>query len=150
MMKLSIDTINALLDLHDYSTDEAKDILCMLYQISEDEYNEIIKDYKYSSDLNKYVLRVVNDVDEQLLYLSELMQNKSFKYFLDNIDDILKSKQKSNKIKIDLDSTETISKSMRANKEVVEAFEEFCEENSQYRKMDLLSMALKEYMEKYQ
>lgn len=99
MMKLSIDTINALLDLHDYSTDEAKDILCMLYQISEDEYNEIIKDYKYSSDLNKYVLRVVNDVDEQLLYLSELMQNKSFKYFLDNIDDILEHLIKDNKLK---------------------------------------------------
>lgn len=152
MRDLSVDVINELLEFdEDYSISEIKNLICTLYKITDEEYDAVLKDYIYDYKENKYILRVVEDEAEQLLYLKELMQNKSFKYFLDNIDDILDliKEKKTPKIKIDLESKETIPRTLRVNKEVAEAFENFCDVNNRYSKGDLVSMAIKEYIEKY-
>lgn len=50
-------------------------------------------------------------------------------------------------IKIEMETTETLTKTLRLNKKIYEEFEQFCKDHDQYRKMDLYSAALKEYME---
>lgn len=50
-------------------------------------------------------------------------------------------------IKIEMETQETLTKTLRLNKKVYEDFEQFCKEHDQYRKMDLYSAALKEYMQ---
>lgn len=52
-------------------------------------------------------------------------------------------------IVINLDEPETLTKTLRLNIKVYEEFEQFCKDNNQYRKMDLTSMALKEYVENH-
>lgn len=50
-------------------------------------------------------------------------------------------------IKIEMETQETLTKTVRLNKKIYEEFEQFCKDHDQYRKMDLYSAALKEYME---
>ena len=52
-------------------------------------------------------------------------------------------------IKIELDNSEVIKKTIRGNKTILDNWDEFCNSNKQFNKQDLLSMALKKYMEQY-
>lgn len=54
-----------------------------------------------------------------------------------------------NKITIDLPNVESELTSFRVNKEILKDFNEFVKEQKEYRKIDLVSMALKEYMENH-
>lgn len=52
----------------------------------------------------------------------------------------------STQIIIDLETTDNTLTTLRVNTDVLRQFNEFVEENKQYKKVDLVSMALKEYM----
>lgn len=156
----TIDNINELLK-KGYSRTEARTVAKQQFGINQTEYNILTKDYKYIEEIHQYVkiegmpTRIVTSNNPFVSILkNEDIDINDFKLLLKNLNTINEmahaykqnSKMLDTTIKIDLDTTETISKSMRANKKVIEEFEEFCERNSQHRKMDLLSMAIKEYM----
>ena len=52
-------------------------------------------------------------------------------------------------IKIELDNSKVVKRTIRGNKTVFDNWDKFCSANKQFNKQDLLSMALKKYMEKY-
>lgn len=52
-------------------------------------------------------------------------------------------------IKIELDDSEVIKRTVRGNKTVFDKWDKFCSENKEFSKQDLLSMALLEYINKY-
>lgn len=52
----------------------------------------------------------------------------------------------STQIVIDLETTDNTLTTLRVNTDVLRQFNQFVEENKQYKKVDLVSMALKEYM----
>lgn len=52
-------------------------------------------------------------------------------------------------ITIDLEESESKLTTIRVNAREMELFNKFCDENKQYRKIDLISQALKEFREKY-
>lgn len=52
-------------------------------------------------------------------------------------------------IKIELDNSEVVKRTIRGNKTVFDNWDKFCSANKQFNKQDLLSMALKRYMEEY-
>lgn len=54
-----------------------------------------------------------------------------------------------NRIEIDIDTDETKRTTILVNKKIYDEFNEFCEKHKEYDKKDLLSMALKEYVQKY-
>lgn len=94
---------------------------------------------------NKYK----NDLLELIKYKSEI---------LDMLKDYKCNNHKSDTTVIQIETRginieglkgETIQTSIRVNKDVIEGFREFSKEYKQYKSSDLISMALKEYMEKY-
>ena len=52
-------------------------------------------------------------------------------------------------ITIDLEEAESKLTTLRVNANVLKKFNNFCTKNKQYKKVDLLSQALKEFIEKY-
>lgn len=52
-------------------------------------------------------------------------------------------------IVIDVDDAESKLATLRVNGKVLEQFNEFCNNNKQFKKVDLLSQAIKEFIEKY-
>lgn len=55
----------------------------------------------------------------------------------------------STQIVIDLETSDNTLTTLRVNTDVLRQFNEFVEENKQYKKVDLVSMALKEYIENH-
>ena len=87
------------------------------------------------SDVQEAILDIVADYD----VLKEIINN--YKRDLSVVKD---------QLIIDLDESETKLTSIRINKKELDLFNEFCENNKQYTKIDLISQALKEFREKYQ
>ncbi|WP_281526381.1 hypothetical protein [Intestinibacter bartlettii] len=54
-----------------------------------------------------------------------------------------------NRIEIDIDTDETKRTTILVNKKIYDEFNEFCQKHKEYDKKDLISMALKEYVQKY-
>lgn len=94
-------------------------------------------------------------------YASSLLK-KSDKEFQNNMIDLVNNydtlkeiielhKRNTSVIKqqiiIDLDNSENKLTSLRINKTVLDKFNEFCEKNKQFTKVDLVSQALKDFME---
>lgn len=52
-------------------------------------------------------------------------------------------------IVIDIEESDSKLATLRVNSKVLEQFNEFCKDNKQYKKVDLLSQAMKEFIEKY-
>lgn len=50
---------------------------------------------------------------------------------------------------INLEDTETTTTTLRINKTILEKFNEFCNENKQFKKVDLLSQSLKNFIEQH-
>lgn len=88
-----------------------------------------------TSDVQEAILDIVADYD----VLKEMIAN--YKRDLSVVKD---------QLIIDLDESETKLTSIRINKKELDLFNEFCENNKQYTKIDLISQALKEFREKYQ
>lgn len=57
--------------------------------------------------------------------------------------------QSNNNIVIDLPSNKSELTSFRVNSEILKKFNKFAKNNKQYRKIDIVSMALKEYIENH-
>lgn len=53
-------------------------------------------------------------------------------------------------IKVNINNDEVLTRSFRVYKNIYDKWNNFCKENSNYKVLDLLSMALDEYIEKYQ
>ena len=51
-----------------------------------------------------------------------------------------------NNIVIDLDNAETTLTTIRVNSDVLKMFNDFCIQHKEFKKVDLISMALKEYI----
>lgn len=54
-----------------------------------------------------------------------------------------------NRIEIDIDTDETKRTTILVNKKIYDEFNEFCQKHKEYDKKDLISMALKEYIQNY-
>lgn len=52
-------------------------------------------------------------------------------------------------IVIDIEESDSKLATLRVNSKILEQFNEFCKNNKQYKKVDLLSQAMKEFIEKY-
>ncbi|HBG2133573.1 TPA: integrase [Clostridioides difficile] len=97
----------------------------------------LIKDYGKIQKVLQWFSQDYEKIQSMLNWFSEK-----------NIDEIIEVEEKCT-IKIDLPSKKTVRKTFRLNEEARDAFDIFCEQNHEYQKTDLLSMALFEYIEKY-
>lgn len=148
---ITIDKINSLLR-EGYDKDEVKNLIIEISEIKEDEYDSVVKDFTFDSEVGEYVIDPIKDIFSE--FLSDEEEVDAVKYVIDNIKSlkllleeyISNPKKFTPNIKIDLDTTENITKTLRINKKALETFEKFCEENPQHKKMDLISMALIEYV----
>lgn len=96
--------------------------------------NDLIKYNNCNTDVNNKILNITNEY-ETLMQIIELYKYNS---------NILQ-----NKIIIDLPKSESELTSFRVNKEILEQFNEFTKEHTEFKKIDLVSMALKEYIDNH-
>ena len=87
-----------------------------------------------NEDIKHNLLSLANDYKDIVKMLEEYRRNTS----------VIKQQ-----IVIDLPETESIVKNLRVNKKAMEDFDKFCLENKQYRKVDLLSQALINFMKQH-
>lgn len=94
-------------------------------------------------------ITVVNEI-------SEMMKNvelvSKFKYFLENIDSILNIQEQSEGrivVPKDILKMKSIVKSIRVSEEIMQEFDELCDDNRNYSKINLLNLALREFIDKY-
>lgn len=94
-------------------------------------------------------ITVVNEI-------SEMMKNvelvSKFKYFLENIDKILNIQEQSEGriiVPKDILKMKSVVKSMRVSEEIMQEFDELCDDNRNYSKINLLNLALREFIDKY-
>ncbi|RDY22408.1 hypothetical protein CHF27_013615, partial [Romboutsia maritimum] len=87
-----------------------------------------------NTDVNNKIINITNEY-ETLMQMIELYKSNS---------NILQSK-----IIIDLPKAESELTSFRVNKEILKQFNEFTKEQKEFKKIDLVSMALKEYIENH-
>lgn len=148
---VTINKINSLLR-EGYNKDEVRRLILGISEISEDEYDSIVKEFTYDPEVGEYVIDPIKNVFSNITHDEEEIED--IKYVINNIkflrelleEYISNPKTFKPNIKIDLDTTENITKTLRINKKALETFEAFCEENPQHKKMDLISMALIEYV----
>lgn len=115
-----------------------------------------------SSDINKEnndnitdvlqkdtVTEIINKSDEEIKNnLLDLVSN------YDVLKDIIELHRRNTsvikqQIVIDIEESGSKLTTLRVNSKVLEQFNEFCKDNKQYKKVDLLSQAMKEFIEKY-
>ena len=94
---------------------------------------------------NKYK----NDLLELIKYKSELLDMLKDYKLNNHISNTTVIQIESKGIIIDGLHGETVQTSIRVNKEVINEFREFSKAYKQYKSSDLISMALKEYMENH-
>lgn len=128
--------------------------------------------YIYSKDLNKYIYNNCNTdvniekVDKNVQTTAsntdgciveipdsaKLQENilniaKEYDTLIEMLEMYKKNKKiLSNNIIIDLDNEETSLTTVRINTDVLKIFNQFCTEHKEFKKVDLLSMAIKEYI----
>ena len=100
--------------------------------IQEDVMTEVLN--KLDGEIKKTLLDIVNNYDV-LKEIIELHKSNT---------SVVKQQ-----ITIDLEESESKLTTIRVNAREMELFNKFCDENKQYRKIDLISQALKEFREKY-
>mgnify|MGYP004539342923 CR=1 FL=1 len=100
--------------------------------IQEDVMTEVLN--KSDGEIKKTLLDIVNNYDV-LKEIIELHKSNT---------SVVKQQ-----ITIDLEESESKLTTIRVNAREMELFNKFCDENKQYRKIDLISQALKEFREKY-
>lgn len=97
-------------------------------------YNDLEMYNNCNTDVNNKIINITNEY-ETLMQMIELYKSNS---------NILQSK-----IIIDLPKAESELTSFRVNKEILKQFNEFTKEQKEFKKIDLVSMALKEYIENH-
>lgn len=169
MIDLNINEINKMLE-EGRTVKEIRGIL----GISEKAYQKQIKNmgYRYLQKSRKYLktppglkhrsnTEVINKNESKDLIVSDADKVSDL---IKNYDDIktmlnwFKNKEyensiieviQDNRIKIDIDTEETKRTTILINKKIYDDFNMFCQRHKEYDKKDLLSMALLEYMQKY-
>lgn len=130
------------------------------------EFNKITRNYtpipaeesvNYVSTVKNYGISqgIADLIENQDKLINVLNYQDQLQALLDNQEALLRmlhdyqqnSSMMDPTIKIEMETQETLTKTLRLNKKVYEDFEQFCKEHDQYRKMDLYSAALKEYMQ---
>lgn len=95
------------------------------------------------------VTEIINKSDEEIKNnLLDLVNN------YDVLKDIIELHRRNTsvikqQIVIDVDDDESKLATLRVKAKVLEQFKEFCNNNKQFKKVDLLSQAIKEFIEKY-
>lgn len=98
---------------------------------------------------NDTVTEIINKSDEEIKNnLLDLVNN------YDVLKDIIELHRRNTsvikqQIIIDVEDAESKLTTLRVNSKVLEQFNMFCSSNKQYKKVDLLSQAMKEFIEKY-
>lgn len=122
------------------NTDEIKPI-----KLSKVKKDISIKDVKQKLDnVSNMDVSLINDkvVQSNLINLSN-----EFNTLIEMIELYKRNSNiLSNQIVIDLDTMENTLTTLRVNTDVLQMFNEFVEANRQFKKVDLVSMALKEYV----
>ncbi|MBU5337489.1 hypothetical protein [Intestinibacter bartlettii] len=104
-----------------------------------------IKDLNIVSDIDiKKAADLINNYDN-IKELLKWFKNRENREYDNNIIEVIKD----NRIEIDIDTDETKRTTILVNKKIYDDFNKFCQKHKEYDKKDLLSMALKEYMQKY-
>ena len=128
--------------------------------ISDSEYKEEIttKNEENSSVIEKNTEEKTQEITKNNtdIILSELLSQDDVKdkfvYFLSNIDEFLGIKKQLEKnlvIPPSLLKNEAIGVTVRLWKSTIEEFNKFCDEHKNYTKLQLMSYALTEFLEKY-
>lgn len=95
------------------------------------------------------VTEIINKSDEEIKNnLLDLVNN------YDVLKDIIELHRRNTsvikqQVVIDIEESDSQLATLRVNRKVLEQFNEFCKNNKQYKKVDLLSQAMKEFIEKY-
>lgn len=95
------------------------------------------------------VTEIINKSDEEIKNnLLDLVSN------YDVLKDIIELHRRNTsvikqQIVIDIEESDSKLATLRVNSKVLEQFNDFCKDNKQYKKVDLLSQAMKEFIEKY-
>lgn len=95
------------------------------------------------------VTEIINKSDEEIkTNLLDLVSN------YDVLKDIIELHRRNTsvikqQIVIDIEESDSKLATLRVNSKVLEQFNDFCKDNKQYKKVDLLSQAIKEFIEKY-
>lgn len=117
--------------------------------------------YIYSKDCNSYIYNksitdvMPKDTIAEIITKSDKEIKKTLLYLVNNYDvlkDIIELHRRNTsvlkqQILIDLDDSENKLTTLRVNKKVLEHFNQFCDNNKQYKKVDLLSQALKDFID---
>ncbi|HFL3653723.1 TPA: integrase [Clostridioides difficile] len=114
-----------------------------MQKVSEDDVSTQVKivNQKKDSNTQKKLLLLADNYNEiiEMINWYNALENR-------NIEELsIQSKD----IKIDLPSKNAKRTTIRIIEEVIDLFDEFCKEHSEFTKTDLMSMALLEYMNKY-
>ncbi|WP_338564364.1 hypothetical protein QJR60_17250 (plasmid) [Paraclostridium sordellii] len=95
------------------------------------------------------VTEIINKSDEEIKNnLLDLVSN------YDVLKDIIELHRRNTsvikqQIVIDIEESDSKLATLRVNSKVLEQFNEFCKNNKQYKKVDLLSQAMKDFIERY-
>lgn len=122
------------------------------YEPIEDDYSSNTKVINYHS--NTGVINS-NDVNLDIKKMTDLVNSyDDIKQVLDwfknrEYDNSIIEVIPNNKIEINIDTTETKRTTVLVNSQIYNEFNQFCNKHKEFDKKDLLSMALKEYMQKY-
>ena len=119
------------------------------------EVQSIVKKNKDYSDNTRVINKIDVAADLDIKKVADLVKNydmikelltwfKNKEYENDIIEVI-----QDNRIEIDIDTDETKRTTILVNKKIYDEFNEFCQKHKEYDKKDLISMALKEYMQRY-
>ena len=142
--------------------------------IGEKSLQRLIKDsgYKYNQKLKRYDKCVIETLQNKEYYedntniiphnlkndlieiiqmkddLKELIHNYKNGYDKEHTSQVIEIVEEKG-IKINLPESEIVRSTFRVNKEVLDRWNLFCEENKEFSKTNLLSSSLLEYIEKY-
>ena len=101
-------------------------------QCNTDTINEIIT--ITDTDIKNNLLELANNYNDIMNMLENYRRNTS----------VIKQQ-----IVIDIEDAESKLTTLRVNRKVLSEFNKFCEKNKQFKKVDLLSQALKNFMEQH-
>lgn len=97
-------------------------------------------------------LQKLQQFNEMLELMTDVKTATKFKYFLENIDKILNiQEQAEGRIIVpkDILKMRSVVKSIRVSEEIMQEFDELCDDNRNYSKINLLNLALREFIDKY-
>lgn len=134
----------------------SKEIKEYIYNDSVTAVEKVVRDIKVKEDIT------INEIDEKLnngcntdvsLMSDKVVQSNlvnlsnEYQTLIEMIELYKKNSTiLSTQIVIDLETTDNTLTTLRVNTDVLRQFNQFVEEHKEYKKVDLVSMALKEYM----